>query len=206
VDQTETSGVAWRNRRLIIAFVLLVLVCGVFFLLGFIEGKRQGVAVAAREVASQPASQTADSSRPKEEGGRPASAKAPESTAAGETGAPLQWYNNVSKEEPPATKLVPPAPVQPPKTAAAAQETKPTAADSGPITYAVQVGAFRNREDAEKRGDLLKEKSYQFVIEPPVKAGDLFLVKVGKFKSRADAQAAKLKLQKDGFNTFIKTN
>ena len=194
------------NRRLIVAFVLLVLVCGVFFILGFIEGKRQGVAIAARNVPSQSASQTSISYPPKEEGNRPVPAKSPEDARAGETGAPLQWYDNVSKNEPPPSKLVPPTPTQPSKAAPAEPETRPTAAASGPVTYAVQIGAFRSKEEAEKRGEVLKEKGYQFVIEPPIKAGDLFLVKVGKYKSRADAQAAKLKLQKDGFNTFIKTN
>jgi cell division septation protein DedD len=35
---------------------------------------------------------------------------------------------------------------------------------------------------------------------------ELYLLKVGKFSSRADATATQLKLKKSGFNSFIKIN
>jgi cell division protein FtsN len=192
------------NRRLIVAFVLLVFVCGIFFILGFIEGKRQGAAVAERNVIAQPPTQSADLGQQKREEPRPVSTKGPDIPAARDSGAPLQWYDNVSKNEPPNASLAPPPnSLQKPPTAK--NSGPPPSAGSAPVTYTVQIGAFHLREDAEKRGEILKEKGYQFVIESPAKAGDFYLVKVGNYKSRAEAQAVRLKLQKDGFNTFIKT-
>jgi cell division protein FtsN len=193
------------NRRLVVAFVLLVFVCGIFFILGFMEGKRQGVAVAERSFPAQPASQAADPGQRKQEP-RPLPTKAPEGPVAHDSGAQLQWYDSVGKNEPPSAKLIPPPAAKPPqKTQPAAASPPPEPPTAAQLNYTVQIGAFHLREDAEKRGELLKEKGYSYVIEPPAKAGDFFLVKVGKYKSRAEAQAIKLKLQKDGFNTFIKT-
>jgi cell division protein FtsN len=193
------------NRRLVVAFVLLVFVCGIFFILGFIEGKRQGVAVAERSFRAQSASQAADPGKMKEEP-RPLPAKALENPVARDSSAQLQWYDSVSKNEPPSATLIPPPAAKPPqKTEPDAASPPPSPAAGAQLNYTVQIGAFHLREDAEKRGELLKGKGYSYVIEPPARAGDFFLVKVGKYKSRAEAQAIKLKLQKDGFNTFIKT-
>jgi cell division protein FtsN len=195
------------NRRLIVAFVLLVLVCGTFFILGFIEGKRQGSEALARNTPSQAVPESV-SDQQRNEGTRPIPPKAPETPAARESGAPLQWYGNVGKSEPPAAKIAPPPPPKPAVKAGAEETgtaTSAAASAAGPLNYTVQIGAFHLREDAEKRGDLLKAKGYPYVIEPPAKAGDYYLVKVGQYKTRAEAQATKLRLQKDGFTTFIKT-
>ena len=102
-----------------------------------------------------------------------------------------------------------PAPV--PKAVAKPEEKKPVAApavkQSGPVTYSVQVGAFRVRREAETKGKMLKAKGFECRIDLPETPDDLYLVKVGRFSSRAEAKAMQLRLKKSGENNaFIKAN
>lgn len=77
------------NRKLIVAFALLIAICGCFFVVGFIEGKRQGVQegnLAATETAPKPvpAAEQLPPETPVKEEAKPA---APEVTDQ-----PLDWY------------------------------------------------------------------------------------------------------------------
>ena len=194
------------NRRLIIAFIVLILFCGCFFVLGFVEGKRQGF-----QVGSLTAAESAVKPVPVEppESENPATAADSETSAVQEDAEKqqLNWYKNVSGQEqkneitPPPAK---PAPAATPKkeTAKPAISTKPAA----PVSYTVQVGAFRQRQQAEVKAKLLRSKGFDCGIEVPQSSEALYLLKVGRFKSRADAVAMQLRLKKSGFSSFIKTN
>ncbi len=83
---------------------------------------------------------------------------------------------------------------------------KPAATAAGPITYSVQVGAFRQKSESDVKARALKAKGFDCRVESPSSAGQLYLVKVGNYKSRADAVAMQLRLKKSGFTSFIKTN
>ena len=53
------------NRKLILAFGALAVVCGAFFVLGFIEGKRQGIQLGMNmSAATNPPEQALNTSRP----------------------------------------------------------------------------------------------------------------------------------------------
>jgi cell division protein FtsN len=80
------------------------------------------------------------------------------------------------------------------------------AAAKAPSNYSVQVGAFRQKQQVDNKADLLRSKGFDCRIEDPVSAEGLYLLKVGKFKSRAEAVAMQLRLKKSGFSSFIKTN
>jgi cell division protein FtsN len=219
-DVAHSSGVSGNefvldNRKLIIGFMLLIAICGAFFAVGFLEGKRQAVQAradrpssglagtpseaAARAVATTPAT--------------PAKNGPAEDRSVREQ---LDWYKTVQRgdaatrtaAEPPKSANTEPAQAEK-VTRPAAGTQKPAAvpkATSGEATYTVQVGAFRQRHEAESKADALKTRGYSFVIESPATADGLFLVKVGNFNSRADAVAMEKRLRKDGFNCFIKTN
>jgi len=187
------------NRGLIVTFALLILICGVFFVLGFMEGKRQGAAAA--KISAEVKSSDLERS--------PGEIPAPKSTAnpgLQTSKEQLDWYSSVNKRGQESARL------EPPKTAASPAHSQPDTRKvamtaSSRATYTVQVGAFRKREDAEKKAEMLKAKGYEFVIEAPVEPGQpLYLLKVGKCNARAEAVAIALRLQKDGFSTFIKTN
>jgi len=53
---------------------------------------------------------------------------------------------------------------------------------------------------------LLRDKGFDYRIEPPQEEGQLYRLLVGKYRTRPEATAMKLRLQKNGFSPFIKTN
>jgi cell division protein FtsN len=203
------------NRRLIIGFMLLIVICGAFFVVGFMEGKRQAVQAKSERPSSGPA-------------GTPSEAAARAGAATAATPAKngraedrsvreqLDWYKTVqggdtatrtATEASKSAKADPTKAESVPRPAAGTQ--KPAAlpkASSGAAMYTVQVGAFRQRHEAESKAGALKTRGYTFVVESPATPDGLFLVKVGNFSSRADAVAMERRLRKDGFSCFIKTN
>ena len=95
----------------------------------------------------------------------------------------------------PAPGVTTPRAVQPtsvPAPAAAAQASDP----SGP-GFAVQVAAYRDRQDAETLAKQLAAKGYPAFVMDPVKGTPtaLFRVRVGKYKTLKDAEAFEARLQ-----------
>ncbi len=212
-DYSSDSGyeLVLDNRRLIVAFVVLILFCGAFFVLGFMEGKRQGYQSGAQAAVETAAPAPAYDSKETETPLDAADAAAPgvkEDTEKQQ----LNWYKNVSGQDreheitaPPAAPAVRPEPKPVPKQA----EPKAAAASSRPAVpsaYTVQVGAFRQRQQAEVKAKELRAKGFECRIEPPQSSDGLYLLKVGRFKSRSEAAATQLRLKKSGFSSFIKSN
>jgi cell division protein FtsN len=214
------------NRKLIVGFALLIVLCGTFFVIGFMEGKRQGIQRAKEQFPVNAATAPPQSSLPAaiSEGSGGAQIKPLEEKSVREQ---LEWYKSVNKREESAaaspsrsarateaSSKADSARIEaaPAKTGSSASATKtqapprPRPAATSKVTYSVQVGAFRQRREAEAKASALKDRNYQYVIEPAVGAEPLFLLKVGRYESRAEAVATQLRLKKDGFSTFIKTN
>jgi cell division protein FtsN len=200
------------NRKLIIAFALLIAICGCFFVVGFIEGKRQGYQEGnqiAAETAPRPAPEAVQpaSDKPAKDEAKPAAPEAADQ--------PLDWYKNVnSKEEQPAVFTTPPAQKEPVAVAkktiqeppAARIERPKPAVNSDVVMYSVQVGAFKQKHEMEVRAKILKEKGFECRMESSAGPDQLYLLKVGKFKTRAEASAVQLRLKRAGITSFIKTN
>ncbi|MBN2338457.1 MAG: SPOR domain-containing protein [Acidobacteria bacterium] len=212
------------NRKLIIAFAVLIAICGAFFVLGFMEGRRQGF---------QDGMQTALETAP---GGTAPTAGTPgEAPAAGTkeeiAESDLDWYRSVNRREgdpaiaprlDPAPRPPEPVPEAAPEPEAAPRQAAATSRAAAPaapparrpqaraasdgVTYSVQVGAFRARREAESAGRSLREKGFTGRIEVPDSPEGFYLVKVGKFATRAEAAAMQLRLKNSGFKCFIKTN
>jgi cell division septation protein DedD len=198
------------NRKLIIVFGLLIGICCCAFVLGFIEGKRQGI---------QHGNQAAGESLQK---GMPESAPAPPAGAVqenAETTAPkpdlaspqLDWYQNVSG--PGGTRETTATPAEPKHaTPAASAPAKPDSAEQSrpsaepAVTYSVQVGAFKQKSQLDARAKTLRQKGFQVWTEEPEAPDNLYLLKVGKFRSRPEAVAMQLRLKRAGISSFIKTN
>ena len=212
-DQHSESGyeLVLDNRRLIIAFAVLVFFFSCFFVVGFMEGKRQGFQAGAQTAAETipkpvpdepqiPEPQTAST-----DSGTKSPNKQPEER-------PLEWYKSVS-ERAGKPEIAEPAvdsgrpskegTAKPP----AVPDFKPsaTAAASAPAGYSVQVGAFRQRQQADTKAEQLRAKGFDCRVEPPDSPEGLYLLKVGKFKSRPEAVAMQLRLKQNGFSSFIKT-
>lgn len=205
VDNSSDPGyeLVLDNRRLIVAFIVLVLICGCFFVVGFVEGKRQGYQAGSQTAAESAAREIPDVPEEADSGEVPSESESTE--AKKDTENPqLNWYKKVRQA--PASEIAAPSPEPtpaPPKETVERAEIPPPAKVSG---YTVQVGAFRQRQQAEVKEKELRAKGFDCRIEVPESSEDLYLVKVGRFKSKAEATAMRLRLKKSGFNSFIKTN
>ncbi len=215
----NASQLVLDNRRLIIAFAFLIIICGSFFVIGYVEGKRQSLTRRSGQPAATGEIADTASAEPVEE--KKAGVK-PETAADKAVGEDLDWYQNVKrKATEPVQGLKPPAasgsnravaespagsnPSHDPAGKQAALKPSNAPQAQGKVTYSVQVGAFRHKKEAEAKAEVLKAKHYKYVIEPSGGTDSLFLLKVGRYESRADAVAMQLRLKRDGFVTFIKT-
>ncbi len=209
------------NRKLIVAFLMLAIVCGAFFVIGYMEGKRQ--AVPGMEGAATPGGPMASDDST---AGDPAVSPAAKSAAAAAENrdAPVKtdWYDKVqgtksASSEVPATPkkgqsaeaLRAETPPQAPVKAVKPPATKPQPAKQASATPAqtvesVQVGAFRQAREADAKAEELKKKGFTPIIEPPGAGGQYYLVKVGRFTSHAEAVAMQSSLRQAGFDCFIK--
>jgi cell division septation protein DedD len=97
-----------------------------------------------------------------------------------------------------------PAPATPPAGADAAAAAKSVqATDRSGSGFAVQVAAFNDkRESADALAKQLIAKGYPaFVLDPAAGAPAIFRVRVGKYKTRQEAQAIMAKLQSEQFSS-----
>lgn len=200
------------NRRLIIGFMLLIVICGAFFVVGFMEGKHQAVQARAERPPSGPAVTPSEAAAG---GATPPTAPVKNGPADDRSvREQLDWYKTIQGGDAETKTVAEPlksakgGPIQAESvTRPPAGTQKPTAGpkvSSGAAAYTVQVGAFHQRHEAESKAKALKSRGYTFVIESPSTPDGLFLVKVGAFHSRADAVALERRLRKDGFTCFIK--
>ncbi len=205
------------NRRLILGFLLLIVICGGFFVIGYVEGKRQVTQTATHGMA--PASPATAAGSPAAPGtaasAMPSKSAQPEDRSVRDQ---LDWYKNVQSSAKDVgkgldaaavgAKATPAAPKRTPTAQSPSVKTPAnpgTAASAAKIVYAVQVGAFKQKHEAESTMQVLSSKGYACSIELPKTVDDLYLVKVGKFNSRADAVAMQRRLLKDGFRCFVKS-
>jgi DedD protein len=193
-DQEITLG----TGRLLALFFGLVILCALFFSLGFSLGHRSEPVSAASYSAPAIATETRPSPT------RPATEARSDPEASPKSGADeLTFYKAVERNEPKA-KLEKPAPQVTTRTVesrpAAPELRRSSAAGAG---YVVQVAAVTKQEDADALVHALRRKSYPVLaINGP---GDrLYHVQVGPFGELKDAEAARSKLVGDGYNPIVK--
>jgi len=170
--------------RLLGLFFALVVVCGVFFGLGYTLGRSMGPSTMTAEAAS-PAAGT-DAAKPKAVGGT--GEAAPAST--------LTFYKTVKQDANP--QLAPP----PAPPAAAASAPAPDAPQASP--YVVQVAAVSKKEDAEALMAALRQKNYPVFLASNAPSDPLFHVQVGPFHDIKEAEAMRSRLAGDGYTPIVK--
>ena len=123
----------------------------------------------------------------------------------------LSYFNRLEKPGQPEEKLKPPtvtaaAPPPPaPKATPSAQAppAEPTPADAALAEpsgagFALQITALRERREAESIAKRLSSKGYAaYVLTPAGSAPSVYRVRVGKFKTRHEAETMAAKLQKE---------
>lgn len=231
-DPQQDRELTISSTTLLAIFFGLVLVCGLFFGLGYTLGRR--VPSEASQLPSDAApSSTSGSLQPSENQPKPSAASQPESaptpapadteTSDTSESAPLNSApNSAPQDGQPGTSTsetsVKPAlqpvklqssayaPAQPaPALAVPAPQQAPAATQAGTPAAAimVQIAAISNPADADVLVSALQKRGYS-VTSRRVPGDSLIRVQVGPFSNRADAIAMRQKLLGDGYNAILK--
>lgn len=181
-----------EDRHLIGVFFAVVLLCALFFTLGFVLGRNQ---VAAK---------------------KPASAPAGKAEATTETAAPaaddLSFYDRVEGKQPPETLpgSSSPARKQPTSKPAAVPsppKASPPPAAAGPAATPtpiyLQVAALTQEPDAKRLVNELRKLGFAALIVP-LRDDRFYRVQVGPFESPELAAAAERRLKAQGFRDIIR--
>lgn len=194
------------NRKLIVVFAVAIVICGCFFVWGFMAGKRQGMqlsAIADMDTSTATGMEGTLSATP--EIGEEAAAEAPamEEEAVEKD---LDWYQSVNKEGSDTVGVQPPRSSSPAKKSTGTSSAADSNVKSAAVTYSVQVGAFKGRPEAEAHARNVRSLGFDSRVDPPEPSDKLYRVKVGKFNTRAEAKAVQLRLRENGFSCYVKTN
>jgi len=201
-DQEATAG----TGRLLFMFLGMVVLCAVFFGLGYSLGKTSGPATtqAAEPVPAAAATGGAKPS-PLNSGDAASPSQAPSSDQ-------LTFYKSVEEKDSQPELTAKPAPAisEEARLAAAAGMTPVTgptpAAEASPAHgYAVQIAAVSRKDDANALVKALRKKQYPVFVaaNSPDK---LFHVQVGPFPDLKEANAMKARLVAAGYKPIVKKN
>ena len=194
----EDVEVTLGTGKLLGLFFGMVVICAIFFGLGYSMGKN---AVPAGSLVSESGG-VASPGGPKPNPAKPSSTPAPDTVqAAAPSPAPpdLTFYKTTEQKDA-KPKLTPPAETKP---APAAEKQAPAPEMHSGAGYVVQVAAVAKQEDADVLADALRKKSYPvFVMNT---ANDkLVRVQIGPFADLKQAEDMKAKLAGDGYNAIVK--
>jgi DedD protein len=197
-----------ESRHLVGLFLGVVLLCGVFFTLGYVMGRNQfgGSVHAESATRNTPWSST--------------KSKVAEQPAA--TAPDWDFYDNnkdTSHLEPPAAAVKsPPASSAPPKPSANASTPvtapKPSANDAKAASrlqqpsvpkasIVLQVAALRRQGDALEMAEAIQQKRFPCFVATP-SSDNYYRVQVGPYQDLASAESAKRALEQLGFKPIIK--
>jgi DedD protein len=199
-----------ESRHLVGLFLGVVLLCGVFFTLGYVMGRTQfGGSVHAADSLVRESRPT--SPKPKE-------AEKPPAPAAGEWDFYGKEKKNDNLEAPqPATKSpasaantsskpVGPGSATPGKTTVPEARTTPVRFQPPALSktaIVLQVAALRRQSDALEMAEAIQQKKFpSFVVTPG--SDNLYRVQVGPYQDTAAAESAKRALEQFGFKPIIK--
>lgn len=216
MQEAQDTEVTLGTGRLLALFFGLVVVCALFFSVGFSLGRKSApVATATAAPAPMPVSmpaakptalrsetKTTDCATP--DTCPPQAAAQPKSTSD-----ELTFYKSVEEKEA-KTQLDQPAPNPPTvfssKSADKSADARvPEISKPAPLGagYMVQVAAVSKQEDAEALVAALRKKQYP-VLSTTLPTDKLYHVQVGPFSDAKQADEMKSKLVSDGYNPIVK--
>jgi len=191
-----------ESRHLLGVFLGVVVLCGVFFTLGYVMGRTQydvSVRAAMTPSREKPATGTATKAEPK--------SAAPIPSAS-------EWtFPNAAEAKKPAAKLkpVPPAPATSGTRTDAKAPTSATKSVSKSLrapliprgAVVLQVAALTRQNDALALAEALQKKEYPaFVLTP--ENDNLYRVQVGPYADTQSADQARRSLEREGFKAITK--
>jgi DedD protein len=193
-------------------FLGIVLLCGIFFTLGYVMGRNRNSTLLSANANSHAPAVDANGELATRQG-TPASTGwdfYPKKSASGNKAVPTPGLTPEAayRPAPVETTPAPPAPAGGPismtaKPAHLRIVRKPPALPSGHEGISLQVAALKDRADAVSLAGFLKQKGYPAFAWGP--GNDrLFRVQVGPYKSAKSAESAKQKLEREGFKSILK--
>jgi hypothetical protein len=186
------------NRQLISVFLIVVILLGVFFSMGYIVGRNSAPVIA------ETGHETKFSARPAD----PApveTAKAPENPAPEVAGAERGGGTHVAKDVPEASAAPPPAPAaiaEKPKPSPRGATTAPAAVSGDPTPGEYWQVVATARPDAEIITEALAKKGFHAVMAPAPKDG-VFRVLVGPMRDAGAQAQTRTALEAAGFKNPI---
>jgi DedD protein len=227
LDAPRDREISLGATTLLGIFLLLALVCAVFFGFGYSMGRRSAVSVTPpadtaettlkTTGASKPTPALSPAPKPSAESADETSATSDDSTdSASQLPQPTASPASATQQKPqpaavasakpaaysPAPRFTPPAVVSKAPPAPAAAHAVATSAPAGPPAL-VQVAAVSHQEDADTLVSSLKRRGYDVAVrhEPQDK---LFHIQIGPYANRKDADAMRQRLLADGYNAIVK--
>jgi DedD protein len=195
-DEVRDTEITLGTGRLLGLFFGLVIVCAIFFGLGFSMGRSSVKSTLTMEEtpsASMPVQ--ANAGQKGAAGTRERPAQTPDCLTPGGCDEPQKMAQSTAASAAPAVMSSSGAP------APEIGKGAPLVANGG--VYTVQVAAVSKQEDADALVGALRKKGYSVFIAP-TGSDKLFHVQVGPFADMKDAEAMKLKLTSDGYNPILK--
>jgi cell division septation protein DedD len=231
LDAPRDREISLGATTLLGIFLLLALVCAVFFGFGYSMGRRSAVSAAPTTDpeetttlkttgAAKPAPGLTPAPKPSTETVDKATADSDDSASTAPqlpqpTQAPTAATAQPSQQKPqptptagakpaaysPAPQFTPPT-VSKAAPAPAAPHSATTVAPAGPPAL-VQIAAVSHQEDADTLVNALKRRGYEVTVrhEPQDK---LLHIQVGPYANRKDADAMRQRLLADGYNAIVK--
>jgi DedD protein len=200
MDSSQDTEITLGTAKLLGLFFGLVIICAVFFALGYALGRKSDASPIA---SAATAVQTAVN------GPKPAGSAQPAPA--------MGFYKAVEQKDanPQLTPAADPAPaaaapVESAPANSAPAQSAPTANNSDPMAalpttgYFVQVAAVSKQDDAEALVDALKKKQYPAFVATNSSTDKLFHVQVGPFTDIKDAEAMRSRLINDGYSPILK--
>jgi DedD protein len=202
---TQDTEITLGTGRLLGLFFGLVIVCGVFFGLGYSLGRTAQKDVAVAPVTLPPP--VVNASKPA--AARPEMVAAATDCASKPDGCPpasgneLTFYKSVEQSAP-STPLTTDTPPTEPAPAAESKHAPEVAKPAGNNAFVVQVAAVSKPEDADALLNALRKKQYPVFIASNPAADRLFHVQIGPFNDFKEADAMRARLMSDGYNPIVK--
>jgi DedD protein len=199
----QDTEITLGTGRMLAIFFAFVLICAVFFAIGFSLGRRTSMA-GAGSLLSAPAAAPGTIVRPSAAKNGAAQPTPPSGDfsfykAVGEKNADAALTPRSSASAAAATS---PTGDGTPKAAADAATATPAPPTTG--SYYVQVAAVSRQEDADALVEALKKKQYPAFTANNTAGDKFYHVQVGPYAELKDAEAIRARLIGDGYNPIVK--
>jgi cell division septation protein DedD len=181
------TEITLSTGKLLGIFFGLVIVCALFFTMGYLVGRSTAGGDKTEIVGATPSSGSSAA--------KPPAGNKPEVQSQSTPAAP----GDVPAVQPQTTTTATPKPSDGSYVPASAPDVKPSS--SGP--YTVQVAAVSKQEDAQSLVSALQKKQYP-VFMTNVPGDALFHVQVGPFNDPKDAEAMRSRLAAEGYDAIVK--